>query len=507
MSIGFIRVLVVAAVALLCGGALSTVAAGRTRTQPQLTVSGGTAHVITLNHAQPVLSARFSVANAGPGAAPLVAWIELTAAGHTTVLHRYSRGLLRAGHRTSLTARLKLPRALARRNWAIQACVVPGTSAKAKPVAGGCRRLGGYDLAPKVAVPTPTPPAGTAPSTSPPTSTTQPAAPTSTSSLTSTTAPPAPTATTPSTVTSPTPQVPTAPVAYTSNQWFFEPDGRGQYDNQTNDVTEQQASEGNAAGFYTSGYWAVVPPSYDTTNRTPETLVVWMHGCYGSAEADSYALTSQFTSDRPYILISLNGPESEGSVAGPACWDSGDQTDVSQVLADITNAETHFNIDRRRVIIAGYSSGGDLAWLTMFTHAATFAGILAANTNPVRDNAFGGNGIGTAIAGAAWKFPGIQLSHGSDDVYHVDACSGNCPTGDPSGSTDPDVGVRPQITALDNAGFNVTLTVKPGNHYNADVPANCSYQGSPCTGGTSYDIVNSLLSTVGSDGWEAPALS
>ena len=142
----------------------------------------------------------------------------------------------------------------------------------------------------------------------------------------------------------------------------------------------------------------------------------------------------------------------------------------------------------------------------MFTHAATFAGILADNTNPVRDNAFGGNGIQTAITGAAWKFNGIQLSHDSDDVYHIDACSGNCPTGDPSGSTDPDVGVRPQITALDNAGFNVTLTHKAGHHYDDDSPAGCdNYQDVPCTGGTSYDIVNSLLSTVGTDGWEAPA--
>ena len=39
----------------------------------------------------------------------------------------------------------------------------------------------------------------------------------------------------------------------------------------------------------------------------------------------------------------------------------------------------------------------------------------------------------------------------------------------------------------------------------ADTPANCDYRDTPCTGGTSFDIVNSLLRTVASDGWEAPS--
>ena len=467
--------------------ALSAAASGRdARSHAALRISGGTARVISKGHAKPVLTASFVVDNTGAGTvAHFRGWLELLAGSHRTVLHGYTGGPLKHGRHATLTVKLELRRDLAKRDWAIDACVISGTSKKAKPTNDACRRLGSYDLAPET--PAPTAATTTTGTVAPPPMTTPN---TTTTATTTTTAAP--------------PQVPTAPVNYEPNQWFFQPDGRGQYEGQANDVSEQQASEGNAAGFFTSGYWAVVPPSYDSTNQTPETLVVWMHGCYGSAESDSYALTSQFNGDRPYILISLNGPESEGSVAGPTCWDAGDQTDVGQVLADLTNAETHFNINRGRVIIAGYSSGGDLAWLTIFTHAATFAGILAANTNPVRDNAFGGNGIQAAIAGAAWKFNGIQLSHSSDDVYHVDACSGDCPTGDPSGTTDPDVGVRPQITALDSAGFNITLTVKAGNHYNADTPANCDYQDTPCTGGTNYDIANSLLSTIATDGWEAP---
>jgi predicted esterase len=501
VSFRFRRALVLTALALAAAGALSAVAAGRARTQPRLAIPHGSAKVTIKGSARPVLAASFTVADTGNAAAAhLLAWIELTAAGHTTVLHRYARGPLKAGHRITVSAKLTPPRTLAKRNWAIEACAVLGTSARAKPAVGGCRRLGAYDLAPKAPVPTSTVATGTTTSSAGPT-TSAPTPPATTTIAT----PPAATTTTTTTPTTPSPpQVPTAPVTYTPNQWFFEPDGLGQYGGLSNEVTEQQASEGDAAGFYTRGYWAVVPPSdsYDPSNQTPATLVVWMHGCYGSAEADSYALTSQFNGDRPYILISLNGPESE-SDSGRQCWDAGDQTDVNQVLTDITNAETHFNIDRRRVIIAGYSSGGDLAWLTMFTHAKTFAGILAANTNPVRDNAFGGSGIQTAITGAAWKFNGIQLSHAQDDTYHVDACGSAGEPGCDSG-TDPDVGVRPQVNALSAAGFNVTLTVKNGHHYDADTPADCDYEDTPCTGGTNDDIVNSLLSTVGSDGWEAP---
>ena len=224
-----------------------------------------------------------------------------------------------------------------------------------------------------------------------------------------------------------------------------------------------------------------------------------MHGCQGTAHWDAQALTAQLDTNRPYILISLNGPEAEGG-SGPSCWTPTPIGDVPQVLADITSAETNFNIDRRRVIIAGYSSGGDLAWETIFTHATEFAGILADNTNPVRDNAFGPNGIGTAIAGAAWEFPGIQLSHSGDDVYHVDACN-PCTSG-----TSPDVGVRSQINAMVTAGFNVSLTVKSGSHYNDDTPAGCQdTTPSTCTGGEYYDEVNFLMDTVVNDGWQAPA--
>ena len=166
------------------------------------------------------------------------------------------------------------------------------------------------------------------------------------------------------------------------------------------------------------------------------------------------------------------------------------------------------------MVIAGYSSGGDLAYQTIFTHANTFAGILAYNTNPVRDNIFGAtyglNAINNAIAAAAWKFPILQVSHDQDGIYHVARCgySGyeTCPDTDASGSTSPDAGVSPAINALQAAGFPVTFDVLSGFHVNPDTPYNCqNTTPSMCTGGNGYEIVHDLLDKVATNGWESPA--
>ncbi len=468
MSSKLIRVVVAASV-LACAGVLSAVASGRPKAEPKLEIVSGSAKVTSRAGARPVLWATFVVANAGTAVAKRFAGrLELTATGHTLTMRRYSGGPLKTRHRITLTTRLKVPQGLAKLDWAIEACVTD------------CRRLGSYDLAPRVnsvgSTPTPTTASQptTVPSTPPTTSSTTTSAPPS--------SPPVPTT---------TPQVPTSPITdYDTDTPYFVADGLGQYDGYANaDGTDADHYYDDASGgFFTSGYWAVVPPSYDASNQTPETLVVWMHGCGGAAAWDAQDLTGQFNTDRPYILISLNGPENANNApdTAPDCWDTGDDTDSQKVLTDIANVETHFNIDRRRVILAGYSSGGDLAYQTIFEHADTFAGLLAMNTDPVRDNAFNDD-IDSAIAAAAWKFPIIHVAHDMDDTY---------PTSE----------VGPHMNALTNAGFDVSYSVLPGTHYDADQPDDCNdTTPGTCTSGTPYDIVHHLLSTVASDGWESPA--
>jgi hypothetical protein len=227
--------------------------------------------------------------------------------------------------------------------------------------------------------------------------------------------------------------VPTAPIAYTANR-----------------------------SFALSTYWIQVPSAYDRTHATPTQLLVWLHGCggYGRWDIDNVAPAST----DPYIAISVGGREGD-------CWDVG--ADQAKVLAAIADVETHFNIDKRRIVLAGYSSGGDLTYRTAFYHARVFSGVLVENSTPFRDT---GSSSSASIAAAAWKFPVVQLAHTGDTTY-------------------PIAQVRSETTTLRNAGFPVTLVERPGTHY--DNPSS----GVP---GTDADARTYLLPHLG-DGWLAPS--
>jgi poly(3-hydroxybutyrate) depolymerase len=205
---------------------------------------------------------------------------------------------------------------------------------------------------------------------------------------------------------------------------------------------------------------------------------VWLHGCYGQAKYDISDVSENANPSRNYIAIAPQGPDG-GVDPLPVCWNPG--PDDAKVLTDIAQAETKFNINRRRVIIAGYSSGGDLAYRTIFYNADTFAGILAMNTDPFRDT---GSTEQQSLAAAAWKFNIVQIAHDNDTTYPV-------------------AQVGPDMTDLQNAGYPVDYTVRPGHHYDADTcPPNPP--GPNCIG-TTYDIQHYLLPHVDADGWLAPA--
>lgn len=265
--------------------------------------------------------------------------------------------------------------------------------------------------------------------------------------------------------------VPTSPANLAPDTPTFYADGLGQYD-------------GAQGSDLTSGYWADVPPSYNATNQTPTTLLVWLHGCYGQAKYDISDVSENASDSRNYIAIAPQGPDG-GTDPLPVCWNPG--PDVAKVLSDIAQAEQKFNVNRRRVIIAGYSSGGDLGYRTIFEHANTFAGILAINTSPYRDT---GKSLAELMAGAAWKFNIVQIAHASDDTYPPD------PSGD-------DPGVTATINQLKAVGYPVDYLIRPGHHFDDDT---CPPDppGPNCIG-TTYDIQHYLLPHIDTDGWLAPA--
>ena len=210
-----------------------------------------------------------------------------------------------------------------------------------------------------------------------------------------------------------------------------------------------------------SQYWVDVPTGYDASGKTPTELFVWLHGCGGEGAGDIYTVSP--AGDRNYISIAVGGRED-------ACWNP--DTDQGIVQAAISDAETHFNIDRHRVVLGGYSSGGDLAYRLAFYQSLEFAGVLAENTSPFRDT---GSTAAKSLAAAQWKFHVVHLAHTEDEVYPV-------------------AGVRAEIDQLSAAGFPVQLIERPGTHYDSPAP------GVP---GTDADLQSLLLPHL-NDGWRSP---
>lgn len=209
-----------------------------------------------------------------------------------------------------------------------------------------------------------------------------------------------------------------------------------------------------------SNYWIYVPSAYDETHATPITLFVWLHGCGGEGAGDIYTVSPG--GDQSYIAIAVGGREDD-------CWNV--NADQPKVLAAIASVKSHFNIDPRRVVLGGYSSGGDLAYRLAFYNAKQFAGVLAENTSPFRDT---GSTQAASLAAATWKFHVMHLAHTEDETYPID-------------------GVRAETDAMKAAGFPITRIERPGTHYDD----------STATTGTDHDLQTLLLPHL-DDGWRAP---
>ncbi len=213
-------------------------------------------------------------------------------------------------------------------------------------------------------------------------------------------------------------------------------------------------------------YWIHVPASYDATHQTPAELFVWSHGCGGQSEFDIFDVVS--TAGGPsYIAITVDGREG-------GCWDvNADTPLIRNAIADV---KTHFNIDPQRVVLGGYSSGGDLSYRIAFTHSTEIAGVLAENTSPFRDT---GLTAEQALA-APFHFNIVHLAHTEDDTY-------------------PIAGVRAETAAVRAAGLpgdgwaTLQLIERPGTHFDADMGNT----------GTVYDMKTFLLPHLG-DGWRSP---
>jgi hypothetical protein len=212
-----------------------------------------------------------------------------------------------------------------------------------------------------------------------------------------------------------------------------------------------------------SAYVGYKPDTY--SDSQPISLLVWMHGCGGDAEGDLWTVAAPASRQtQSYIAISIGGRDGD-------CWSV--DTDTPKVLAAIVDVSRYFNINPRKIYLAGYSSGGDMTYRVGLQHSSLFAGLLVENSDPFQDT---GATQASLLASASWKINIAHLAHLSDATY-------------------PIASVRADLATLTANGFPVTLIEKAGTHYDPDTG----------TSGTSYDLIHFLLPFVDA-GWKSPSI-
>jgi len=123
------------------------------------------------------------------------------------------------------------------------------------------------------------------------------------------------------------------------------------------------------------------------------------------------------------------------------------------VMNAIAYMETRFNIDPGKVFIGGYSGGGDMAYYAAFNHSNTFAGVIAENTNPWRDNPFGNSSAAAFAANASgWTFNVAHLYHTSDSNY-------------------PKAETETALNTMISNGYPVERIEKAGTHFDTNTNA------------------------------------
>jgi predicted esterase len=193
----------------------------------------------------------------------------------------------------------------------------------------------------------------------------------------------------------------------------------------------------DADGFFTrssskSSYVAYVPASYDGSK--PVRLIVGLHGCGDSAyNFATWGVNPYDTrATQQHIGISIGGQDGN-------CWNLG--VDDDKVLAAVDDISKCFWVHQKKVAIAGFSSGGQLAYRVGLKQASRFAAILiedsglyAADNNP-----------DALLANASWKVHVAHRTHTSDPVF-------------------PLAKVKADWVKTTAAGFPLLASETPGGH-------------------------------------------
>lgn len=203
--------------------------------------------------------------------------------------------------------------------------------------------------------------------------------------------------------------------------------------------TETCSVQKDADGFFwrtssKSSYVAYVPASYSPS--APMRVIVGMHGCGDTAlNFAKWGVNPYPTrATQQHIGISVSGESGNNK-----CWSMG--ADDDKVLAAVEDLAKCFWVHRSKVVVAGFSSGGQLAYRVGMMKASSFAGILIENSGLYA----AGSTTATLVGGAAWKINVAHRARTSDSVF-------------------PIAKVKADWLAMSTAGFPLTTSEAAGGH-------------------------------------------
>lgn len=155
-------------------------------------------------------------------------------------------------------------------------------------------------------------------------------------------------------------------------------------------------------------YWVRLPPKYDKTKAAR--LLFGFHGCGDNAlNFATWAIVPYaLRTTQDYIGASLGGRDG-------ACWTISTDTAVAQ--AALAHIASCFAIDPKKTVLAGYSSGGGMAFSMGFGDAAKYAGILIENSG--LSQAVGGGNVTKVLGAVAWKIDVAQSARIGDGSYAI----------------------------------------------------------------------------------------
>lgn len=160
----------------------------------------------------------------------------------------------------------------------------------------------------------------------------------------------------------------------------------------------------DASGFFAlnsplSSYVVRLPVGYDVLNHQPKRLLVALHGCGDTALnfATWAAVPFALRSTQDYLAISIGGREG-------ACWTL--PGDAALVSAAIAHVRSCFYVNQRQIVLAGYSSGGMLAYQMVLADAQAYAGLLIENSGLTQ--AVGAANVDQVLDAADWT---LNIAH------------------------------------------------------------------------------------------------